>query len=88
MLKNVELTAHFRLPPFPPSYFVLFFFLLNIVLACLSPYMMLYLLFAFVYGSLMLYRVHTSQMYLKITIVLNMFVIWAYANEVVITRSE
>jgi hypothetical protein len=80
MLKNVELAVHFRLARFPPSNFVLGLCILNVVLACLSSYMMLFLLFSFVYGSLMGYRVHTIQMYLKITIVLNMLVMYAYAN--------
>lgn len=88
MLRNIELAAHFRLPPFPPSTLVLSLVIINLVIACRSANMMLFLFFAFIYGSLMLYRVHNVQIYLKITIMANAVVLWAYLNGVVITRSE
>lgn len=88
MLKNVELAAHFRLPHFPPSYLVLTLFIANIILSCMSANMMLFLLFAFVYGSLMLYRLRTTHVYLKIIVLLNLLVFWAFANGVAISRYE
>lgn len=37
-------------------------------------------LFAFVYGTLMLYRVHTVELPLKLTIILNTLVVWALSH--------
>lgn len=87
MLKNVELAAHFRLPKFPPSLFILGLLILNLVISCFSSNQMVFQLFGFIYGILILYRVHTVQVYLKIIMFLNTFVIWSWwVNGVNLTR--
>lgn len=86
MLKNIEMAAHFRLPKFPPSAFLLSLLTINTIIACVSSNMMLFLLFAFIYGNLMLYRIHNVPVYLKITIVINAVVLWAFMKKIPITH--
>jgi hypothetical protein len=86
MLKNVELAAHFRLPKFPPSTFILALLIVNLTISCLSLNQMVFQLFGFLYGMLILYRAHTVQVYLKIIIFLNSFMIWSWINGIVLTR--
>lgn len=88
MLRSIELASHLRLPLFCPSYFVLAFMLINLGLSCLLVNINIYLLFAFTYGSLMLYHFHWMQLYLKAVIVLNLLTIWSYYNGVVLNRVQ
>lgn len=88
MLNYVELSLRFRLPPYPPSLFILFLFFTNFIIAFSSPTPMLYLLLIFFYGSLMLFRTSTITLHLKTMALVNFILIWAYFNNVLITRWE
>lgn len=88
MLGSIELASHLRLPLFGPSYFVLAFMLTNLGFSCLLVNINVYMLFAFIYGSLMLYRFHWMQRYLKVVMAINLLIIWSSWNGVVLNRAQ
>lgn len=77
-----------KLPQYPPDEVLVFLIVFNLYLSLHSANSALFQFIAYIYSALGLFQIHIVAAHLKMTIVVNAFVVWSWMNQRVLTLRE